>query len=82
MQLKTNGMRFRFENKRYIANMTAREISEDSVAGSKNKNLPIKLPDEDLLKLTAGVAPALPNLVPIVLKLSTIVGWKNMRLQK
>ena len=45
MELKTNRMRFRFENKRYIADMTASEISGDGVVGSKNHNLSIKLPD-------------------------------------
>ena len=45
MELKINAMRFIFENKRYIADMTASEISGDGVAGSKNHNLPIKLPD-------------------------------------
>ena len=51
MELKINGMRFRFENKRYIADMTASEISGDGVVGSKNHNLPIKLPDGRFIKV-------------------------------
>lgn len=51
MEFKTNGMRFRFENKRYIANITASEIHGDGVAGSKNHNLPVKLPDGRFIKI-------------------------------
>ena len=63
MKLKTNGMRFRFENKRYIANMTAKDISGDGVAGSKNHNLPIKLPDGRFIKVTGWrrSSPPKPN---------------------
>ena len=51
MELKINEMRFRFENKRYIANMTASEIHGDGVADSKNHNLPIKLPDGRFIRI-------------------------------
>ena len=68
MQLKTNGMRFRFENKRYIANMTAREISGDDAAGSKNRNLPIKLPDGRFIQINGWRRSSPPKPVPNCIK--------------
>ncbi|MEM7594950.1 MAG: hypothetical protein AAF383_26215 [Cyanobacteria bacterium P01_A01_bin.83] len=56
-------MRFKFENKRYIANMSAREISGNGMAGSKDNNLPIKLPDGRFIKINGWrrSSPPKPN---------------------
>ncbi|MGL6342044.1 MAG: hypothetical protein ACRC80_23220 [Waterburya sp.] len=51
MRFRSNGMRFRFKGKHYVANMTASEIYGDGRAGSAGNNIPIQLPDGRFVKV-------------------------------
>ncbi|MEM8721468.1 MAG: hypothetical protein AAGE84_19610 [Cyanobacteria bacterium P01_G01_bin.39] len=82
MELKANGMRFKFENKHYVADMTAREISGDSVAGSKNHNLPIKLPDGRFIKIGGWRRSSPPKPRPNNIKVVNDNGFEKYAMAK
>jgi hypothetical protein len=46
------GMQFKFEGNLYLASMTASELYGNGRAGSTGNNIPIKLPDGRLIKVS------------------------------